>query len=390
MLPASFHIWSRNAKALGIATLLGACSISGPDRVVPLTPQGSVAEGSSALTGQSKRWLRMAESAAASGDRQTALGLYQQVLAHDQKVFPAWYGLGDLLLKGGNVRGSADAFAQVLKHKDGDPQASVGYAKAMMALSRPDAAAAHIEPLLETDPENLRVLNLLAVIRDLQGDHDGAQGLYRRGLFVNPESIMLRNNMALSAALAGKYEGAIELMKPVVDGLNSNRQTRQNYALIQGLAGNFAQAEEISLIDLNAQSTANNIAYYSALRSMEPSQLRSAVLRPNKAAASDFGVRDDNDPVVFGVSIDGNDLAIADTPNDAWFLQLGSFDDKSQATAFWQDLQKNNPTLLDNLQPLAMNPLGSQQLAIGPISDKASADDICKALKTETCSAISL
>lgn len=367
---------SHRAMALCVVVLLGACT-SGADRTIPLAPGSVDAEGNLISHGQTARWLRMADSAAGSGDRQTAISLYQQVLNKDETNNSAWYGLGNLLLDNGNIRGSADAFAQILKTLPGDERASVGYARAMMALGRPEAAAAHIEPLNEADPENLMVLNLLAVIRDLQGDHTSAQAIYRQGLFINPESVMLRNNMALSAALAGEYDGAIELMKPIVDGLSSTRQTRQNYALIQGLAGNYAVAEQVSRIDLDQDSTDNNLAYFAALGSMEPSQARSAVLRPSGSPQSPIDARDQIQRMIFGVSSSGEEMALADTPNASWFVKLGEFANKAEAEANWQELKTANSEELLNLRPLALGDKGPQKLMVGPLSGQSEALQVC-------------
>ena len=380
---ARFGTQIRFAMTVATLSLLGACSSTGVDRIMPMAP-GSVAEDASeAKAAKGLRLIRMAESAERSGDYGTALGLYQQLASRNPESDAVFYGLGNILLKTGEPRGSADAFAKILQRKPGDRIASIGYARAMMTLGRPEAAAAHIEPLFEKHPDDLRILNLLAVIRDLQADHDGAMALYRRGLFQDPESVMLRNNMALSAALSGNYEGGVELMKPVVEGLQSTRQTRQNYALILGLGGDFAEAERISRIDLDSAATANNLAYFAALRAMEPSQIRSAVLRPTAKAMSPVTSREQTENLVVGISMDGDAISLASTPNDSWFVQLGKFASAEAASGFWSDLRNSEHGLFGNLRPLADSGQGTQQLTIGPVSGRSEAQMLCQAIKSK-------
>ena len=290
----------------------------------------AVDEGGSRIS----QMMRMAESAASSGDTRTAVGLYQQVASDSPDNPEPWLALGELMLVEGEPQSAADAFAGALKLEPTSVRGGVGYTRAMMALGRPDAAGVHIEPLLAARPDDLELINVAAVVFDLQGSHELAMRTYRHGLELDAGSVQLRNNMALSAALAGDYQTALDLLKPLAEGLESTRQARQNLALVHGLSGNLVEAERLSAIDLDADAVSNNLAFFTAMRSSAPSQARSAVLRPRPAslttAKPDIST-EKNVSMALGLGVEGESIGLADTVSRDWYLRLGPFPNAEDA-----------------------------------------------------------
>ena len=376
MRPYSSVHAARIVGAICVVAILSACGMA--ERQLPLAPSTGETDQQT-YDSANQRLFRMAQSAARAGDRRTAIGIFQQLASNEPTAFSAWYELGDLLLAEGEARGSADAFAHILTSEPQDTRATLGYARAMMTLGRPEAASAHMEPLLEREPENLRFLNLLAVIRDLQGDHGGAMELYRQGLSYDPESVTLRNNMALSAALAGNTETAVELIRPVAEGLQSTRRTRQNLALIYGLAGEYAAAERVSLIDLDNNAVSNNLMYFAALRAMEPSQARTTVLKPDGRISAPIS-RELNVNVDVGVADSSQVLDIATVPAERWFLSLGKFASADQAAEKWRQIRGDRSEIVAGLRPLATGSNGSSELIVGTVSSEPVAQQACRQL----------
>jgi len=384
---------ARTIRSLAIIVVISA--LAGCGSIQRMVPFGSTATSEDGDGSRKAQMLRMAESAVNSGDTRTALGLYQQIASDSPDDPEPWLALGQLLLSEGEPQSAADAFAAALKRDPALVRGGVGYARAMMALGRPEAARAHIEPLLAAQPRDAELLNVTAVVFDLQGQHELAMQTYRRGLDVDPDSVRLRNNMALSAALAGDYETALNLLKPLAEGLESTRQARQNLALVYGLSGNLAEAERLSAVDLDADAVSNNLAFFAAMRSSEPSQARSAVLRPRSASLpqnpselpSEQGLS-----MALGLGVDGETVALADAASGDWYVRLGPYADARAADAGWRAVKSKHAALVGGMHRLASDQRHRAELHIGPISDRASAQTACRALAGDaaSCEAVRL
>lgn len=384
---------TRYLRGLTVILVIGALAGCGSiQRMVPFGATSSSEEGGESRKAQ---MLRMAESATASGDIRTAVGLYQQI-ASDSPDDPApWLALGELLLAEGEPQSAADAFAGSLKLEPANVRGGVGYARAMMALGRPDAARAHLDPLLADHPADVGLINVAAVVFDLQGDHDLAMQTYRRGIEIDPESVRLRNNMALSAALSGDFETALNLLRPLAEGLDSTRQARQNLALVQGLAGNLVEAERLSAIDLDAASVSNNLAFFTAMRASAPSQARSAVLRPRSAVPTPITPETQaaNDiSTALGLGVDGETVALASTSSGEWYVRLGPFANAGEADAGWRAVKAKHMPIVGQMRRLATDQTHDPHLHVGPITNRATAQSTCRAIDAdvETCEAVRL
>ncbi|MCB2055144.1 MAG: tetratricopeptide repeat protein [Geminicoccaceae bacterium] len=331
-----------------------------------------------------ERLLRMGTDAASGGDPMTAGALYQQAVQIEPNNAEALRGLGATMQRLDKPREAGEAFAAVLRMNPDDLEAGVGYAKAMIAIGRPEAAAVHLEPLVEMYGDDARVLNLAGVIQDLQARHDEAAQLYRRGLAVAPDDLNLRNNLGLSLALAGRHEAALSMLEPLTRGPTSNVRTRQNLALAYGLAGDYGAAERVALLDLDESAVANNLAYYAALREMEPSRARSAALRPDIASASS-ATNDKGADLILGLTLAGDSLSLGMPPVGSWFVDLGGFATAEHADARWTKLRREAGPALHGHTRLGTAADSKTSLIIGPFLDKTDAGRFCTDLDIDPC-----
>ena len=364
--------WRAGIVTLVLTLLVGGCA--GPS-LQPLTPGG--VEDRAAST---ERMFRMAESAAQAGDLGTAATLLDQVVRAQPKNVQAMRRLGDVLLRQERPREASEAYMGALRQAYGDREASIGYAKSMIAIGRMEAAMAHVEPLLEKYPEDLKVINLAAVVHDMQGNHAEAAKLYRRGLFIDPGSVSMNNNLGLSLALAGDAEGALGILKPLAEGAESTARIRQNLALAYGVAGDVVAARSLSGLDLSAEEVTNNLAYYSGIRAMAPSQARSAILAPDVSTPSATPLRETGINVVVGIGAGGESVTVAPSLSTRWFVDLGTFTTQNKAQAHWDRLRNRFGDITDGLASLARGGDGSAPLLVGPVADADSADRLCRVL----------
>ena len=79
---------------------------------------------------------------------------------------------------------------------------------ALLALERPDQAAAQLAPVLAQHPEDARLWNASGIAADMMGDGEGAATAYRTGLAAAPDNQSLKINLALSRLANGDVKGS--------------------------------------------------------------------------------------------------------------------------------------------------------------------------------------
>ncbi|MEZ5846233.1 MAG: tetratricopeptide repeat protein [Geminicoccaceae bacterium] len=390
MSPPILQSLRTRSAVLLLGLVLAGCQMNPSG--LPRSPGSNQTFAETDKAAQVERLLRMAEDAEASGDLPTAATLLDHAAASDPRNVAVLTSLGRVMQQMDRPQAATDAFGAALAADPDDPRAVIGYAKAMIALGRPEAAAAHIEPLLEKRPDDLGLINVAGVIYDMQAQHQRAVELYRRGLYFQPDSTLLQNNLGLSLALSGDADGAIGVLKPLAEGPESTPRIRQNLALAYGIKGDVVAAQKLASLDLDADAVANNLAYYSGLRSMVPSQVKSAALRPDVSARPLGESRDLGINVVVGVGLGGEELALGAAPAEHWFLDLGQYGSPANATAKWASLQTRYADLTRGLTPLAQGGGGDVPLLVGPLDNAAHADRLCGVLRADatTCKPVRL
>ena len=255
-------------SSLGESPLLAD---SGSDRSITGLVQGEGVE----------QLVRMGQRSLASGDSTTAIGLAQEALSRDSDNEAVALVLGHAQLAAGAPQEAGFAFGRILRSKPDHREAGIGYAKAMIAIGRTDAALDHLEPLARRASSDVEALNLLGVAHDLEGEHAQAIETYRQAIAVAPDAADVTNNLGLSLALAGRYDEAIKVLRPLAEGYVSTARARQNLALAYGLAGSLDAAKRWSLMDLTGSDTDNNLRYFRLVAGLAPGAARSSALQPD-------------------------------------------------------------------------------------------------------------
>ncbi len=361
---------------IGVAVILSACA---PNSV--RTPIGASIDGPlTAAEQETTRYgtlLRLASSTRSSGDPAAAVNMYQQAIALERGRPEAFVLLGDTLIELGAFDQAAEVFEQSLK-RDGDGLAArLGYARALVALKRPEAAIPHYEAVLKLAAGNHQAYNGLGVAYDLSGQHQAAQKVYRDALALTPDSMLLRNNLGLSLALAGEYQDAIELLQIVADEPGARAQNRQNLALAYGLAGDLASAERISRLDLDEESVQSNLAYFAALAAIDDRRKRASALG---AHSSDQGVPAGAGQRLTALALGGEGLELALTATGRWYVNLGDYANRLQAASAWRQLQTKHVDLLSQFDQLTGAESGRQPLLVGPMATAEKAETLCSNL----------
>jgi Flp pilus assembly protein TadD len=100
--------------------------------------------------------------------------------------------------------------------RPGDTEgAEIGLAKAFLMTGKPQLALRPLSRALEVSLEDPKLLLLLGVLKDLEGQHWEAQVYYRDGLARAPGDRALTINLALSLAVSGDYSNPIAVLQPL-------------------------------------------------------------------------------------------------------------------------------------------------------------------------------
>ncbi len=256
--------------SIAIPFLAGCSSLSPQQLGAPVGDAGK--EGGSA------RMMAMGEHAMQAGDPRTAALLFQRAAAGAKGDPQPATRLGDALLADGRVQDALDAYRVALRIDTYAPDATRGFARAMIALNRPDAAAAQVQAVLDRMPDDPKLLTTQGVVMDMLGQHDTAQSRYRQALAHVPDDPATLNDLALSQALSGQFDSAVATLKPLAERPSASARSRQNLAVVYALMGNDTAAERLFRIDLSDADVRANMQYFGALRGLGSSAQAAQVL----------------------------------------------------------------------------------------------------------------
>ena len=108
-----------------------------------------------------------------------------------------------------------------------------------------------------------RVASALGTAYDQQGLYAKAREQYSKALAVDPQNLSVMNNLAMSYALEGNLKQA-EAELRAADALPRSKgepRIRQNLALVVGLEGRFDEATKLAQDDLPPEQVQENMAY---------------------------------------------------------------------------------------------------------------------------------
>jgi Flp pilus assembly protein TadD len=221
--------------------------------------------------------MRIGAAAQAGGDAANAVAIFRRAAVLAPGVPAPFVAAGNALLEMGQIDEAIVAYTSALTRNERDPEALRGLARAYMMTGKPQLAGQPLSVAYQDTPDDPKLLQLIGVADDLAGQHEEAQARYRRGLELLPHDRALSLNLALSLALTGNYPEAVRILRPLATAVISSQRERQTLALIYGLQGDRRNAQRMARLDLGAQATAANLAYYESLRRLSPEARQRAI-----------------------------------------------------------------------------------------------------------------
>lgn len=241
---------TRNVAFVGVALVwFAGCAWDGPW-------QGREADTEVAIT------ATLRETAAASEkayDHAAATAHYRRLFERDPQDVAALVGLARNLRISGQAREAIRTLKDTMAKQGEKGELLLELGKAQLAASLIGDARETLAAAQEKLRENWQTHAVLGIVLDRLDDHDAAAAEYRKALKLSPNNIPVLNNLALSLVQAGKLDEGISVLEKLAHGERSTMQVRQNLALLYGLKGEFALAERLIREDLPADVAAENM-----------------------------------------------------------------------------------------------------------------------------------
>jgi Flp pilus assembly protein TadD len=171
-------------------------------------------------------------------DPQQAATAFRRVLMRHPREPAAWSGLGVASLALGRFEEARAAFAEAVLHAPDSSLALAGEATALDLLGRSDEARESLERAQEGHPDEVWLLNNLAVSRLLAKDWAGAETGLRTVLALDPEDRTARNNLGLALGGQERYREALATFREAGD----EQAARNNLGYVLFLNGHYPDA----------------------------------------------------------------------------------------------------------------------------------------------------
>ncbi|MCP1846084.1 Flp pilus assembly protein TadD [Bradyrhizobium sp. USDA 4524] len=240
-----------NAEAVGkrratTGFLLGAAlKIASVASIAGLANCASPESSSTSITSV----VAAGEQLVSNAEYDKGYGVLDAVADSDPSSMTAALSLADAYYRQGAYMKAESFYTRAIQLK-AEVGGKLGLARIELARSNPGTARAYLQEVLALEPNNLDVLNGLAVAYDLMGQHDLAQEGYQNVLALDPANQKAHNNLALSQALSGNAHAALPRIAELLRSNLNNRTIRQNLALVEYLSNNRDAAMRVAMTDL--------------------------------------------------------------------------------------------------------------------------------------------
>jgi Flp pilus assembly protein TadD len=137
------------------------------------------------------------------------------------------------------------------------------YGRKLAAAGKAEQAIPVLEQAEQQGDTDWRVMSALGTAYDEKGLYQKAREQYAKALKADPQNLSVMNNLAMSYALEGNLKQA-EAQLRAADALprsTSEPRIRQNLALVVGLQGRFDEATKLAQQDLPPEQVQENMAY---------------------------------------------------------------------------------------------------------------------------------
>ncbi len=387
---------------LAILALVSACELDGgEDPATVIEEAATGAEPGSSAVGD---FLRTAAiTSQGSYNYPAAANYYQSLYSRDPDNMEALLGLVQNLRYIGSAPQAVTMLREAMEQGRATETAlRAELGKALVASGQTTEAIASLTETSIMIPDDWEVLSALGIAYDLNDDPKNAHISYRKALAISPNNVSVINNLALSLALSGAIDEGIDLLVRAVTLPDAVTHLRQNLALMYAMQGDLDRAQALAKRDLPPEMVEHNVSFYQQLGATSGGDQAAAnqavgvvaapvptvdVTRleapseapaPAEEATAEPATTSTEDP-------EPSAIASVSLPADSIRVELGVYSSRKRATAGLTALRDGHVDLLSGLQfEIAdVEDAGSDAnfvVMAGPLASTALAADLCTKL----------
>lgn len=186
--------------------------------------------------------MKVANASRDAGQLNSALNIYRQLsTSYPNQIGPV-LGMADTLSDLGRYQEANQYYQMALKIDPNNTIAKRKLGKTYIALKEPEPAIEQFEEILQKNKADYQTINYLAVLLDINRDHQQAQTCYVQALRYAPTDAYVNINYGLSLALTGDYNKAIEYLA-VANSANVSENNKANVDLISAAINDMKNAK---------------------------------------------------------------------------------------------------------------------------------------------------
>ncbi len=214
----------RFAAVLALAGVTVGCASSQGPQTGMTAPAGYGKD----TTSRAERLVQYCDRLVEKGELVTALGLCARAHEVNPDDPEPLMKVAAILKMMNRREAAAETYGALLERHPGHQEARYNLGKVYMESGQSALASIQFNHAMRSNPEDPRTYNALGILRDQEGEHEAAQGLYRLALERDPDNTSVRNNLGLSLALDGKRDEAIDVLAELAVDPAANQTMLRN------------------------------------------------------------------------------------------------------------------------------------------------------------------
>ncbi|NNF42483.1 MAG: tetratricopeptide repeat protein [Phycisphaerales bacterium] len=240
---------------IGLSTLLVASLVA--CQSTPPAAQGPAAIELVPPTEAQVEQLEVAQAASDAGQYDEALVLFQDLLAENPTITPAYMGIGDIHMVRKNYEQAEPAYARAARLEPNNFDAQYGHGLALQMLERFVEAVRAYRRALRIDPGSTKAnLNIATTFLQMT-EADRAVDYAERAVALSPDNGAARANLGAIYEELGRSAEAVDSYIAAIELMGNQPPLMLNLINVLGKENRYREAANTALTLIRIEPTAN-------------------------------------------------------------------------------------------------------------------------------------
>ncbi|MCI0365074.1 MAG: tetratricopeptide repeat protein [Phycisphaerales bacterium] len=245
------RLWATRAVVIAAMLLNAGCGLF---RANQTDGNGQSKNG---MTAAQQEWMTRAAAAKQSGDYDTALTMFQEILAENPTITTAYIGIGDVYVLKKDYVKAEPAYERAAKLEPRNFNAQFGHGLALQMLSKFIEAVRAYHRALTIDPESIKA-NLNLAITYLQMNEASSAVLFaEKAVSLEPGNGTARINLGAAYEKTGRNIEAIEQYTAALELVEHTPQLLMNLINVLAAERRYQEAANTAETLVKVEPSAN-------------------------------------------------------------------------------------------------------------------------------------